>query len=158
MGVGNSKSTTTILATIGILLIGAGVLFLLLKKGASVVVPIFTTPGPTNTMIQNTVTNSSLNDPNMMGNIHSFDIEGSNFKFEPSEIVVKQGDTVQINFKNNQGMHNLTIDGLNVATKTITEGASEQITFVAEKKGTYEFYCSMDNHRAVGMKGILVVQ
>lgn len=158
MGVGNNKSTTAILATIGILLIGAGILFLLLKKGASVVVPILTTPGPTNTMIQNTVTSSSLNDPNMMGNLRSFDIEGSNYKFEPSEIVVKQGDTVQINFKNNQGMHNLTIDGLNVATKTIKEGVSEQLTFVAEKKGTFEFYSSVGNDQAVGMKGILLVQ
>lgn len=159
MGVGNSKTPTiTILATVGIILILLGIGFLLLRKGANVVVPLLTAPGPTNTMIENNVKNSSLNDPNMMGNLRSFDIDGSNFKFEPSEIVVKQGDTVQINFKSGQGMHNLTIDGLKVQTKTIKEGGSEQLTFVADKKGTYEFYCSVDNHRAVGMRGVLSVQ
>jgi uncharacterized cupredoxin-like copper-binding protein len=32
------------------------------------------------------------------------------------------------------------------------------VQFVADKTGTFEFYCSVGNHRQMGMVGTLVVQ
>lgn len=85
-------------------------------------------------------------------------VTGSNFKFDKSEIRVKQGDTVKITFKNTQGFHDFVIDEYNVKTKQQNGPAEETVTFVADKPGTFEYYCSVGQHRAMGMKGNLIVE
>ena len=90
--------------------------------------------------------------------VKTFVVEGSNFKFVPNVMKVKKGDTVKITFTNSGGMHDLVIEGYDVATKVIGNGKSEDISFVADKAGTFEFYCNVGNHRAMGMKGQLVVE
>ncbi len=87
-----------------------------------------------------------------------FTVVGTNFAFAPSIMKVNKGDTVKIIFKNSGGTHDLKIDEFNVATNKIASGASETITFVADKTGTFEYYCSIGSHRAMGMKGTLTVQ
>ena len=66
-------------------------------------------------------------------------------------------DTVKIIFKNAKGFHDWTLDEFNAATKQLTVGQSETIQFVADKAGTFEYYCSVGNHRQQGMVGKLVV-
>lgn len=85
-------------------------------------------------------------------------VTGSNFKFQPSTIMVKKGDTVKITFKNSGGFHNFTIDEFNVATKQIGTGSEATVQFTADKVGTFEYYCSVGNHRQMGMRGQLIVQ
>ena len=87
-----------------------------------------------------------------------FVVLGSNFSFVPNTLEVKPGDRVKITFKNTVGFHNFTIDGFAVATKQINSGQSETIEFVADKIGVFEYYCSVGNHRAMGMKGTLTVK
>lgn len=93
-----------------------------------------------------------------MENIKQFTVTGSNYNFEPAVLTVNKGDTVKIIFKNSGGMHNLVLDDFNIKTKTIQSGADDTITFTANKTGTFEYYCSVGNHRAMGMKGSLTVQ
>lgn len=88
----------------------------------------------------------------------TFAVEGANYKFSPNTISVNMGDTVEITFKNSQGTHDFVIDEFEVATNQIGEGEEETIEFVADKKGTFEYYCSVGQHRANGMVGKLVVQ
>ena len=91
----------------------------------------------------------------------TFDITGGSFYFTPNEIKVKQGDKVTIIFTNVGGMHNLTfVDFGGIATKTIQGGQSDTIEFTADKKGTFEFYCSVGGgyHRMMGQVGVLLVQ
>ena len=85
-------------------------------------------------------------------------VTGSNFKFDKSEIRVKAGDTVKIKFVNSQGFHDFVIDEFDVATKQTNGPSEEVVEFVADKAGTYEFYCSVGQHRAMGMKGSLIVE
>jgi len=92
------------------------------------------------------------------GEIRKFTIEGGNFKFTPNTMKIKKGDTVQITFKNSEGNHDFVIDEFEVATNKIGEGEEEEVEFVADKVGTFEFYCSVGNHRAMGMKGSLIVE
>lgn len=87
-----------------------------------------------------------------------FDITASNFRFSESEIRVKRGDEVKIRLSNTEGMHNWVIDEFNAKTETITAGQSAEVTFVADKTGTFEYYCGIGNHRQMGMKGNLVVE
>lgn len=91
-------------------------------------------------------------------NVKEFTVSGSSFKFEPSSLKVKKGDTVKITFKNSGGMHNFVIDDFNVQSKTIKSGETDTVQFTADKTGTFEYYCSVANHRAMGMKGSLIVE
>lgn len=92
------------------------------------------------------------------GTVKTITVEGSNFKFMPSEIRVKKGDTVKIVFKNSGGFHDFVIDEFNVRTKQIQGGSQETVQFVATKAGTFEYYCSVGEHRQMGMKGNLIVE
>ncbi|MEK7067499.1 MAG: plastocyanin/azurin family copper-binding protein [Patescibacteria group bacterium] len=85
-------------------------------------------------------------------------VSGKKFSFTPAEIRVKQGQKVKINFTNAEGFHNLVIDEFNVSTPQINAGASASIEFTANKTGTFSYYCSVANHRQLGMEGKLIVE
>jgi len=91
------------------------------------------------------------------GVVKEFTVDGTPYKFSPATMTVNKGDTVKITFANKQGTHDLRIDEFNVATKVLQAGQSETITFVASKTGTFEYYCTVGNHRAMGMVGSLKV-
>jgi len=55
-------------------------------------------------------------------------------------------------------MHDFVVDEFGAKTDTLQTGQSDTITFVADKTGTFEYYCSVGNHRAMGMKGNLIVK
>ena len=90
--------------------------------------------------------------------IKTFTIVGSNFKFAPNEMKVNKGDTVKVIFKSEGKLHDFNIDEFKVKTAQLEEDKSEEVTFVADKTGTFEFYCSIGEHREMGMKGNLIVQ
>ncbi len=86
-------------------------------------------------------------------------VTGKNFAFDPKEIRVKKGEKVTIVFTSEGGiMHDFVVDELNVATKQLTAGQSETVEFTPTQAGTFEFYCSVGNHRAMGMVGNLIVE
>jgi nitrite reductase (NO-forming) len=95
---------------------------------------------------------------NTQEDVQVFDIKGLDYDYDIKEIRVRQGTVVQINFTNTEGFHDLVIDEFNVATKQIPVNQSETITFVADKAGTFEYYCSVGKHRANGMWGKLIVE
>lgn len=92
------------------------------------------------------------------GTVKEFTVTGKNFAFLPAAMTVKKGDTVRITFVNESGTHDLVVDGYNARTKIIQGGAKETIEFVADKAGSFEYYCSVGKHREMGMKGTLTVQ
>lgn len=115
------------------------------------------TPGDTNikeTVVEN---QSSSDSAATQGSVKEFTIENSGLKFVPNQLTVNKGDTVKITFKNTGGTHDFTLDEFNVATKQINNGQSDTVEFVADKAGSFEFYCSVGNHRAQGMKGTLTL-
>lgn len=90
--------------------------------------------------------------------VRGITITGSDFKLEPSVIEAKKGEKIKITFINSGGFHDFVIDELGVRVKRIGAGASESVEFVADKTGTFEYYCSVDTHRQMGMKGQLIVE
>lgn len=140
-------------------IVGAG-LFFMNQKGAT----ITEQPATTDTTTDTSTTSPTGSMDSSMGE-HSettgtekvIEISGSNFKFAPSTITVNQGDTVKIVFKSTGGFHDFVIDEFDVETKQIGDGQSDEVTFVADKKGKFEFYCSVGNHRKMGMVGTLTV-
>ncbi len=96
--------------------------------------------------------------PTTAASVKVFTVTGSNFSFDKSTLTVKKGDLVKITFINAEGFHDLKIDEFNVATKKLSGGGQETVEFTATKTGSFEYYCSVGNHRAMGMKGTLIVQ
>ena len=91
-------------------------------------------------------------------NTKAFTVTGSNFSFDVKEMKVKKGDTVKVTFKNAEGMHDWKVDEFSAATEQIGAGKEETVTFVADKVGTFEYYCSVGQHRKNGMVGKLIVE
>ena len=87
-----------------------------------------------------------------------FSITGKNFEYSQKEIRVKQGDRVRINFTSESGFHDWVVDAFGVRTEQVLTGASSSVEFVASQKGNFEFYCSVGNHRGMGMVGNLIVE
>jgi plastocyanin len=87
------------------------------------------------------------------------DVAGVDFEYDIKQINVKEGDTVTINFKSNEGFHDWVVDEFNVATERLTEkDAVTSVTFVADTVGTFQYYCSVMTHRQMGMVGYLTVE
>ena len=89
--------------------------------------------------------------------VKEFTVQGSNFTFDVSQMTVKIGDRVRIVFKSSGGRHDWRLDEFDAATNVLTDGQSETIEFVANKTGSFEYYCSVGSHRQMGMKGTLTV-
>ncbi len=111
---------------------------------------IETTPAPKAELANDTAATEAVS-------IKSFTITGDNFTFSPASMTVNKGDTVRVTFKNMQGFHDFVIDEFMVATKQISAETEEVVEFVADQAGSFEYYCSVGSHRAMGMKGTLIV-
>jgi len=125
-----------------------------------------TTTNPDNSMIASpdngsmmtTETSEVMTDQNKV----TFALTGENFKFmmdgiESPTLTVKEGDLVMIEFSSIGGFHDFVIDEFNVATERVNTGGSTTVEFTADKKRTFEYYCSVGSHRANGMFGKLIV-
>jgi plastocyanin len=86
-----------------------------------------------------------------------FTIEAVNFEYTPNEISGKPGETITVTI--NGSGHDFVIDELDVSTGVFfgSRTVSIKIPEDAEPGDEYEFYCSVSNHRAMGMVGTLVV-
>lgn len=79
---------------------------------------------------------------------------GINFEFDQEEYTVKAGEPVTINYKNEEGMHGIAIDGLDVDIK-----GDGEVTFTPTEPGEYTIYCNIpcgEGHD--DMKSTLIVE
>lgn len=115
---------------------------------------------PTGVESLNPVVNTGTENENTQatGVVREFTITSEGLVYNPKQIEVNEGDTVKITYVNTLGFHDLVIDEYNVATKQLPAGQSEVVTFVADKAGTFEYYCSVGTHRQQGMWGTLTVK
>lgn len=88
----------------------------------------------------------------------TFNLTGKSFGFSQKEIRVKKGDTVTVNFESTGGLHDFTVDEFKAKTQQVESGMKTSTTFVADKTGTFEYYCSVGQHRKIGMVGKLIVE
>ena len=77
-------------------------------------------------------------------------------QFSVKEITVKKGDLVRIKVTNTKGSHDFKIDEFNVYSETPLD---QQVTieFVADKTGSFEYYCTKPGHRQNGQFGTIKV-
>lgn len=86
------------------------------------------------------------------------EVIGDHISFDKKEIKVKHGDIVTINFSSTNGFHDWVVDEFNAKTNRIKQDEKTSVTFVADKKGIFEYYCSVGEHRSFGMVGKLIVE
>lgn len=92
--------------------------------------------------------------------VKEFTIEAGSYYFEPSILRVNVGDTVRITI-NSVGagmMHNFALDEYDIELLPIPGGESTSFEFVATTAGTFEYYCSVMDHRQMGQVGTLIVE
>lgn len=110
---------------------------------------------------QMTETPPSVSDDTSMmedENIQDFELTATNFGFSQKEMRVKVGDTVRVTLTAESGMHDWVIDEFNARTQVLSDGEAESVVFVADQVGEFEYYCSVPNHREMGMVGKLIVE
>ncbi|NBB89995.1 MAG: multicopper oxidase domain-containing protein [Spirochaetes bacterium] len=91
------------------------------------------------------------------GAVKEVTITNEGYNYMPSEIRVNVGDTVRLTYENGGGFHDWVLDEFDASTRRISGGSTATIEFTADEAGTFEFYCSVGNHRALGMVGDFVV-
>ena len=154
MGVSNLEETNNSENKMNPMLIG-GIVVAILVVGAVVLFGMQgNTPEPATTPGESMMEEEE--DAMMAEN--TIEVEGGAFYFEPNEIRVNAGEPVTIKLNSVDMMHDFVIDELDVQTEIIQGGNSGTVTFTPTEPGTYEFYCSVGNHRAQGMEGTLIVE
>lgn len=90
--------------------------------------------------------------------VKTVNLEAGSFYFEPDVIRVKKGETVKIVMTSKDMMHDFNIDELDVKLPITRSGETNTVEFTATEAGTFEYYCSVGNHRAQGQVGTLIVE
>lgn len=91
---------------------------------------------------------------------HKISMNANNFSFSPSSLSVNKGDTVTIAMSTS-GSHTFTINELSVNESLIGGfygSGNKTFSFIANRTGTFEYYCSVGGHRGAGMTGSLIVE
>ena len=97
------------------------------------------------------------NTPQSGDPINVITVVGTDFAFSPNNFTFRDGEKVQINFRNNGKMrHDFVIENEGMQTDVIDPGTMQVLKFTA-KEGTYTFYCSVAGHRLQDMEGSFTV-
>ena len=78
--------------------------------------------------------------PGAEAQIRTFDLSITDNGFEPSELVVNKGDTVQINLSSIGGNYDFFIPAIGIY-QTVEAGEKKRVGFQALASGTYVFQC-----------------
>ena len=98
--------------------------------------------------------------PSTVGEVIEIQIEAFNFGYSKETFTASKGDTVRLTLKSTGGTHDLVIDDiLGASTSIVSKGSTTTIEFTIpdDADSSYDFYCSVGNHRAQGMEGTMVV-
>ena len=87
----------------------------------------------------------------------TIEVEGGSYYFEPDNIQVEQGETIEFTLVNEGGYHDMVIPELDAGTDRINGGDTESFTVTFEETGEYEFICSVGTHAQQGMAGTITV-
>ncbi|OGJ22065.1 MAG: hypothetical protein A2804_01535 [Candidatus Pacebacteria bacterium RIFCSPHIGHO2_01_FULL_46_10] len=85
-------------------------------------------------------------------------VSATNFSYDISEIRVKKGEKLTIRFVNSEGTHNIVFEDLNAQSDVIGAGKNQDVSVPTDTAGTFAYFCSVGNHRKMGMEGKLIVE
>lgn len=91
-------------------------------------------------------------------NVQTVTMEAGSFYYKPNVINAKVGEKIKLVMTSKDMMHNFNIDELAVKLPITKAGETNTVEFTARKAGTFEFYCSVGQHRKNGQVGTLIVE
>ncbi len=80
--------------------------------------------------------------PILAAQARTIDVNARQFAFEPAQIQVQRGDTINLHFESLDAAHGLFVDGYPVDLHA-EPGKSADITFVADQAGKFKIRCSV---------------
>jgi plastocyanin len=90
------------------------------------------------------------------------EMKASNFSFDPGRIVARKGDTLVLRVTNvAKEKHNITVkdpSGKIIKDADLPSGQTVTVEVPLPTAGIYPFYCDIDFHSGLGMKGKIEVQ
>lgn len=86
------------------------------------------------------------------------ELTATNYSYSLETIRVNKGQKVKVILKIIKGTHDWVVDEFGAATERKSTGKETSVEFIADKTGEFFFYCSIGNHRALGMEGKLIVE
>lgn len=92
------------------------------------------------------------------GDVQIINLEAGSFYYKPNTITVKKGQTVRIVMNSVDMMHDFNIDELGVKIPVTKSGETAEVEFTADQVGSFEYYCSVGQHRANGQVGTITVE
>lgn len=128
--------------------------------------PVADTDNNQPTAVENDTNNNTQppttdTDTNNSETDRTYDVTMSNYSFSEPAITAKPGETVTVNLSVDNGTHDFVIDELGVASQIIGGNQTNSVTFTipedVESGTTYTYYCSVSNHRQLGMEGQLTI-
>ncbi len=81
------------------------------------------------------------------------------FGFDIEPVTIKKGDRVRLTLTSRDGTHGIAMPELGVATGPVAPGGEEQVEFIANDAGSFDYYCNVpcgSGHRS--MRGQIVVE
>lgn len=91
----------------------------------------------------------------------AYELTAVNFEYSTDDLTAAPGQEMQVRLIVKEGMHDFVIDELEVRTDVMNAGEETTVTVMipedAEPGTEYPFYCSVGNHREMGMEGTLTV-
>ena len=93
------------------------------------------------------------------GSVKELNIEAYKFGFRVlNNVQINKGDTVKLTVTSTDGTHGFAMPDFNVDLSPIAQGESKSTTFVADRSGTFTYFCNVPcgpGHSS--MRGELVV-
>ena len=84
-------------------------------------------------------------------------LEAGSFYYKPDVITVKKGERIFLTLNAVSMMHDFNVDELGIKVAITKSGESNSVEFTANQVGTFEYYCSVGQHRKMGQVGKLIV-
>lgn len=113
---------------------------------------------------QNPTRGSTVNEPSdsentpNSANLKEFTMTAEQWQFTPSAIEVNEGDTVKIKITSADVTHGFSLPDFGIR-ETLNYGETVEIEFIADKKGTFTFICSVPCGQGhTEMTGTLIVK
>jgi plastocyanin len=138
-----SKYTVILIVSLGViisLIVYFGIMSLVPVNGKS---PVFA--APTNTFVK------AIHSPQAGWVFTSQSTSGSRIStgagYNSPTVLLKKGELESIHLINEDSdthsVHNLNIDAFNVHTRNLAYFQSQTVTFIANKNGTFDYYCTV---------------
>jgi uncharacterized cupredoxin-like copper-binding protein len=104
--------------------------------------------------------NSSSSNPSSGNVVQTVQISEKEYSLTPSTLTLSKPGTYAFHITNKGTItHAFEVEGNGVEEKSgdIQAGSSATLNVTFSKNGSYEMYCPIDGHKALGMKGTLTV-